>query len=257
MGTNQINTYVLSIAGFDPSAGAGSLADIKTFESHKVYGLGVVSALTFQNDSQFDDVSWISAHDIIKQIQVLKRRFDFRVIKIGLIKDFNTLYTVVDYLVQSNENSLIIWDPIIKATAGYEFHNTIDVNTLNLLLSKIYLITPNSYEAVFLTKELNPYDAAKALSASCNVLLKGGHNKENVGTDYLFTIHQSEPEIIAPNPLKGSQIFPKHGSGCILSSSIAAHLAKGYSLTEACIKAKIYTEKFLSSSHQLISFHYA
>ena len=75
---------VLSIAGFDPSGGAGVLADIKTFEQHKVQGMGVVTGLTFQNDSEFDGVKWVETTEIEKQIEILCRKFKFEFIKLGI-----------------------------------------------------------------------------------------------------------------------------------------------------------------------------
>src|ERR1051326_2205660 len=89
---------VLSIAGFDPSGGAGVLADIKTFEQHKVLGMGVVTGLTFQNDSEFDGVRWVETDDILKQISVLLRKFKFQYVKIGMIKDLETLQAVISVL---------------------------------------------------------------------------------------------------------------------------------------------------------------
>ena len=89
---------VLSIAGFDPSGGAGILADIKTFEQNKVLGMGVVTSLTFQNDSEFDGVKWIDTNESIKQIEVLTRKYKFEFVKIGMIKDLETLSAVISRL---------------------------------------------------------------------------------------------------------------------------------------------------------------
>ena len=75
MGEERVS--VLSIAGFDPCAGAGILADIKTFEGNKVSGMGVITAITFQNDIEFDEVKWIEIEEILQQISVLKKRFEF------------------------------------------------------------------------------------------------------------------------------------------------------------------------------------
>src|SRR5579872_773482 len=82
---------VLSIAGFDPSGGAGVLADIKTFEQHKVLGMGVVTGLTFQNESEFDGVKWIPTDDIIRQIEILTRKYKFKFIKIGMLESLENL----------------------------------------------------------------------------------------------------------------------------------------------------------------------
>ena len=109
----------LSIAGFDPSGGAGVLADIKTFEQHKVLGMGVVTGLTFQNDSEFDGVKWISTDEIIRQIEILTRKYKFKFVKVGMLESLETIVT--DCRLQIADCK-IIWDPIVKASAGFEIH---------------------------------------------------------------------------------------------------------------------------------------
>src|ERR1700756_3795867 len=116
--------YVLSIAGFDPSGGAGILADVKTFESNKVYGLGVISANTFQNDEEFNRVDWIPAEKIIEQISILQKRFEFEYVKIGLIENLEVLNKIIEHLKLPTANYRLIWDPILKASAGFEFHKS-------------------------------------------------------------------------------------------------------------------------------------
>src|SRR5580700_49814 len=95
---NQGRPYVLSIAGLDPSAGAGILADIKTFENNGVYGLGVVSALTWQNDVEFEKIEWLDCYKIIQQVGILLRRFDIKYIKIGLVENMNVLHQIIGFL---------------------------------------------------------------------------------------------------------------------------------------------------------------
>src|SRR5580704_12896311 len=123
-------SYVLSISGFDPSGGAGMLADIKTFESNKVYGLGVISANTLQNDEEFTKVDWIPVDKIIEQIDILKKRFEFEYVKIGLIESLEVLNTIISYLTSHVSHPKIIWDPILKASAGFEFHKEVNKTLL-------------------------------------------------------------------------------------------------------------------------------
>ncbi|PIP54463.1 MAG: hydroxymethylpyrimidine/phosphomethylpyrimidine kinase [Bacteroidetes bacterium CG23_combo_of_CG06-09_8_20_14_all_32_9] len=246
---------VLSIAGFDPSGGAGILADIKTFEAHKVCGMGAMSALTFQNDVEFDNVRWIEADDILKQISMLRKRFEFTVIKIGLVQNIDALEKIIMYFNQKpetrNQNPFLIWDPIIKASAGFEFHKMFDREKTFSVLKNIFLITPNTNEVKFLSGINYPIKAAEELSKYCNVLLKGGHNKKEPGIDYLFM--QNKIEKIFPTK---TGIFPKHGSGCVLSSAIASNLALGNNLITSCYNAKKYIERFLSSNQTLLGVHY-
>lgn len=245
----QERVCVLSIAGFDSSGGAGILADIKTFEANKVCGMGAVSVLTFQNDIEFDSVKWIATNEILKQVSVLQNRFQFNIIKIGLIKDLETLNEIISFL--QIANCKLVWDPIIKASAGFEFHKSFERTKLFSLLKNIFLITPNTDEVKFLTEINNPIEAAKELSKYCNVLLKGGHSEEEKGVDYLFTQNNIEKISSIKN-----NIHPKHGSGCVLSSAIVANLAKGNDLINSCYNAKQYVEQFLASNSSLLGIHY-
>lgn len=242
--------YVLSIGGFDASGGAGILADIKTFESNKVYGLSVITANTFQNDNEFKSVDWITVEKIKAQIDLLKK-FEFEYVKIGLIQDLNTLNQIVLYLISHIPHLKIIWDPILKASAGFDFHKKIDHELLEKILADIYLITPNIPEALALGKENSTELNAKYLSRFCNVYLKGGHSEAKVGYDTLF-LKEGKQFFFRP---KIKNIFSKHGSGCVLSSAIVANLAKGEDLHRSCLKAKQYTEKFLASNKTLLGFH--
>ena len=177
----KLYPYVLSIAGFDPSAGAGILADIKTFEANESYGMGVCTALTYQNHKEFIELEWISSKKILKQIDILFRRTMFNVVKIGLIKNIAILKEIMDHLLHNNSNIKVIWDPVFKASAGYVFHKSIQLNSIKNILNKLYLLTPNLDEAGIIFGKLNDSfniitDLLKTKSI-CPVLLKGGHSK--------------------------------------------------------------------------------
>jgi hydroxymethylpyrimidine/phosphomethylpyrimidine kinase len=247
----KVRPFVLSIAGLDPSGGAGLIADIKTFEANKVYGLGIASANTFQNDIEFTKVEWISLDVIIEQVELLKKRFDIQYVKIGLIENLTILDQLVAYLTSKIQHPVLIWDPILKASAGLEFHKTIDVSLLENICKKIYLVTPNIPEAIKLGHTGDPIENAKALSKFCNVFLKGGHNEKNRGRDYLF-LHEGKEFSFKP---KTKEKIEKHGSGCVLSSAITANLAKGFKIHPACLRAKEYTTRFLLSNNTLLGYH--
>lgn len=245
--------YVISIAGFDPSAGAGILSDIKTFENNHVYGLGICSALTIQNDIHFNSVEWIALDTLQKQIDILFERYSIEWVKIGLIENFEILNQVVNYLHSKNNQVKIIWDPILKASAGFQFHTHFNQSSLINLCKKIYLIIPNYEEIKTLFPEESEINAAMALSQHCAVYLKGGHrNDDKKSTDCLFIKDETFE-------FKGvyAKEFSKHGSGCVLSSALLANLAKGCTLPEACELAKKYIQKFLESNHSLLGYHNA
>jgi len=247
----KVRPFVLSVAGLDPSGGAGLLADIKTFEANKVYGLGIVSANTFQNDIEFNKVEWIKPDTIIDQFEILQRRFKIDFVKIGLVENFEILHQLIVSLKRKNGDMKIIWDPILKASAGLEFHKNIDQKLLENICREIYLITPNLPEAMKLGAANNANENAKHLSKFCNVLLKGGHDEKNKGRDLLFLKEGKEFSFKSMTKEKAE----KHGSGCVLSSAVTANLAKGFKIHPACFRAKDYTTTFLLSNKNLLGFH--
>ena len=242
--------YVLSIAGFDPSGGAGILADIKAFEQHDVYGFGVCSALTVQSDTEFLKVQWLPAQEIIEQLEPLLSKFKISVCKIGIVQSMDVLLEVILYLKRLQPHIQIILDPVLKASAGFAFHDALQLQQLNGVLQEITLATPNYNEIQQLNPDSPPTDAAKKMAKHCAILLKGGHNPEALGTDYLF-----EQNLCTPLEPSVSAVSPKHGSGCVLSAAIAANLALGYTLPEACRRGKRYTESFLNSNQTLLGYH--
>ena len=243
--------YVISIAGFDPSAGAGILSDLKCFEAHRVYGFGICSALTVQTDSDFLKNDWLSATQIIDQLDPLLKKFPVLIAKIGLIRDLDTLEEVCIHLKQLNPEIKIVADPILKASAGYKFHEwNLSPEKLKNVLKRLYLITPNFQEMKSLGEDREVHSVCEEWSERVAVLLKGGHNPDAPGTDFLYTGKQCmelKPEQ--------TEIFQKHGSGCVLSAAITARLALGNSLAEACLQAKQYTYIFLNSNTGLLGYH--
>ncbi len=251
----QLRPVVLSIAGLDPSGGAGLLADVKTFESNKVYGLGVASALTVQNDIAFEKVEWVDVNKIIEQIETLKKRFKIEYVKIGLIENPDVLYKLIMFLKASPNSELrtpnLIWDPILKASAGFEFHKKPEKQLLEKICKELYLITPNVPEVLQLGETDDAMTNAKYLRGFCNVYLKGGHNETDKGRDHLFT--KEGKQFSFRSKLK--TVYEKHGSGCVLSSAITANLVKGHKLHGACLRGKDYTAKFLMSNKTLLGYH--
>ncbi|HEX8548616.1 MAG TPA: hydroxymethylpyrimidine/phosphomethylpyrimidine kinase [Cytophagaceae bacterium] len=241
---------IMSIAGFDPSGGAGILSDIKTIEAHKIYGLGITSAITFQNDDEFTGVNWLSVQDIERQIELQTKKFKIEGIKIGLVESLDTLETLVVNLREYLPKVPIVWDPILKASAGFEFHKGIDSAKLENILTKVTLITPNWNEASALSNSKDSKLGALEMSRLCMVYLKGGHNEGDKGRDYLF--HKGEQNNFKPKKIIQTE---KHGSGCVLSTSLLCNLVKGYPLIKACLRAKDYTAHFLNSNKTLLGYH--
>lgn len=240
--------YALSIAGFDPSAGAGILADVKTFEANGVYGMAVVSALTWQNDVEFDKVEWVDVVKIKEQVAVLLRRFEIKHVKIGLIENVEILDEMVTFFHEQIEEPIIVYDPIIKASAGFTFHAKPDA--FLDVLQKVYCITPNIPEAEWLFGRQNLHEQLEAQSESLNIYLKGGHGNDNTVTDLVFV--SDHTYAFANDRIeKGT----KHGSGCVLSAALTAQLALGNDLPTAAENANAYTHQFLASSKTLLGYH--
>jgi hydroxymethylpyrimidine/phosphomethylpyrimidine kinase len=243
---------VLTIAGFDPSGGAGVLADAKTFEQHKVYGFAINTANTIQTENTFHKIQWTPIDFVLESIATLLDIYAIRAVKIGIVPSLDYLNQIIICLKKHLPTIKIIWDPILKSSTEFEFLSLQNRTTLIEILQQMELITPN-YEEIkhFNPKEKDPQKIAKFHSDYCPILLKGGHNTNEIGVDYLFTTNN----IYKYLP-KTDNCGEKHGSGCVLSSAITANIALGQNLKTACENAKIYTENYLLSNPTKLGFHH-
>jgi len=217
--------YVLTIAGFDPSSGAGLTADVKTFEALKVYGLSVCTANTVQNDETFKDCHWVDMSIIKAQIDVLFDRFRIAYVKIGIVKNWEMLQEIIDFVLIKNQDIKIVLDPVLQASSGFNFNTkTENEDKFEQVLEKIFLITPNYNEIDQLFADKSIVETIDYIQSKTNLLLKGGHRKTQIGKDQLFV---KSGENFTMNP-KMKNISEKHGSGCVLSSAITAYLKPNY-----------------------------
>lgn len=243
---------VLTIAGFDPSGGAGVLADIKTFEQHKVYGFAINTGNTIQTENEFFEIQWTDLAIVLKSVEKLFQNYAIKVVKIGIIPSLKYLKEIVFVIKKLSPETKIVWDTVLKSSTDFDFLNIKNKAVIMDILVKIDLITPNYNEILQLaSKGINAETTATLLSKHCPVLLKGGHNPDEIGVDYLYTedaIHRFLP--------KNNNCYEKHGSGCVLSSAITANIALEQNLKTACEKAKIYTENYLLSNPTQLGFHY-
>ncbi len=249
---SQNNPFVLSIAGFDPSAGAGVLADVKTFELHQVYGFAINTGNTIQTENEFFEMDWTDLDFVLKSIEKLFNTYEIKAVKIGIVPSLDYLKEIILTIKKLSPKTKIVWDTVLKSTTNFDFLDIENQTTLIEILKKIDLITPNYDEILQLSyKGINAATTAILLSRHCPVLLKGGHNPKEIGFDYLYL--ENEYFNLAPNT---TQIFEKHGSGCVLSSAITANLALGQDLKTACINAKKYIENYLQSNTSKLGNHY-
>lgn len=243
----QERPYVMSIAGFDPSGGAGLLSDSKTFEQSKVMGLGVCTALTLQTASKCLSLEWRPIDEVTEAIQVLMENYPFSAVKIGIVKDAEFLGKIIEAVKAGNPEAKIVWDPVLKSTSEFTFFDLETLSQLKAVVNQLSLITPN-YNEYSVLKENNLLPDTH----QCSLLIKGGHREDHLGTDILV---EKETEIVLQSNGHNKDYFPKHGSGCVLSSAITAELAKGKSMETACKQGKLYIEKFLKSNPSLLGTH--
>lgn len=250
MSTNR--PFVLSIAGFDPSAGAGVLADIKTFEQHQVYGFAINTANTIQTENEFVAIQWTAIDFVLQSIETLFKSYEIKAVKIGIVPSLDYLKSIVFLIKRLSPKTRIVWDTVLKSTTEFDFLNIQNQNDLISILNQIDLITPNYNEVLkLIPTEKKSENSIEILSKYCAVLLKGGHHPTEIGTDFLHL--QNQFFRLLP---KNTKVFQKHGSGCVLSAAITANLALEQNLLNACKNAKIYTENFLLSNPTQLGNHY-
>lgn len=242
--------FVISVAGFDPSGGAGLLSDAKTFEQVGVQGLGVCSAITVQTAELFERVHWVATTIIKEQLALLLQQYPVRFLKVGIVESFEVLHELLMYLERSFPHVKVIWDPVIKSTTGFAFHAAIDKTSFLECCRHIYLITPNADEAKELMNETDAVTAAMQLQLLTNVLLKSCKLQDGSIGDLLLAY--GERHELRASLLNG---YAKHGSGCVLSSAITANLALDNDLYQSCRLAKAYTLAYLKSSPGLLGIH--
>ncbi len=201
--SNKFRPVALTIAGFDPSGGAGILADIKTFECMEVYGVAVITGNTHQNDIAFKSVTWLDKKEKEKNITLLADRFPFKAVKLGMHKDLEDVLHSIKLCQKYFPDAKIIWDPILAASAGFDLNIKIQKEALDKILSALSLATPNQPEACKLGESNDATEAAIHLSESCPVLLKGGHSTDKKASgDYLF-VHGKLKKEYSSSRIKG------------------------------------------------------
>lgn len=250
MSTNR--PFVLTIAGFDPSGGAGVLADAKTFEQHRVSGFAINTGNTIQTENEFFEMQWTDLTFVLKSVEKLFQHYSIKAVKIGIIPSLDYLKEIVLLVKKLSPKTKIIWDTVLKSSTEFDFINIKNQAVLIEILKEIDLITPNYNEILQLSsEEINAETIAVDLSKYCAVLLKGGHNPDEIGVDYLYL--ENDFFRLTPN---NTLIFEKHGSGCVLSSAITANIALEQDLKTACSNAKKYIETYLQSNQTKLGYHY-
>ncbi len=250
-----MNRYkiALTIAGSDPSGGAGVQADLKTFSALGVYGASAIVALVDENTQGVYGVHPVPAEFVAGQIRSVISDIGVDAVKIGMLHDSELIRTVRATLSEYPDVSNIVLDPVMVATSGDPLLLPEAVETLRSeLIPYSRVITPNIPEASLLLGEAvdrqeQLEDAAVALSeivGNVSVMLKAGHLEEDMLVDIFYN---AETGNLLRLPSPKISTCNTHGTGCTLSSAIAAYLAKGYPLDDAVISAKEYLSRAIES----------
>ncbi len=245
---------VLSIAGSDPSGGAGIQADLKAFSARGVYGMAALTALTAQNTQGVSAVRALPPEFVAEQIRMVFADIRVDAVKIGMIANSGIAESVAEILAGCKGVPVVL-DPVMIAKGGASLLDPDAVSALvRHLLPLATMLTPNLPEGAALLGEAEATDrpamAAQALRLlDCGpsaVLLKGGHLGGQSSPDVLATrdgIHWLEGQRLAT--------INTHGTGCSLSSAIAGELAKGSSFLDAGSVAKSWLSAAIASSGRL------
>ena len=246
-----MRTYrtVLSIAGSDSIGGAGIQADLKTFSALGVYGMTAITALTAQNTQSVLHIMPASEQNLRLQLEAVFTDVVPDAVKIGMLHN-EALIDVVIKAIDCYRPRNIVLDPVMISTSGCALLSPTSVDLLkNELMPRCNIVTPNLLEAQALaghkiTDIRSLYAAGEELTKLCAaVLIKGGHSEGNDVSDYLFEIGKECPECYT---IRRVDTVNTHGTGCTLSSAIAANLALGYDLHTSVARAKDYISKAIS-----------
>jgi hydroxymethylpyrimidine/phosphomethylpyrimidine kinase len=242
---------LLTIAGFDPSCGAGTAADLKTFAAHGCYGVAAITSLTVQNTQGVETVHNTPSAELRAQLEALVKDCDIAAVKIGMLGNRGNAAVVAEFL-DAHKFVHVVHDPVMKSSSGAELLDAAGIKFVAAeLLKRASVITPNVPEAEVLTgltiKDVADMEAAarKIVEMGARaVIVKGGHMERAV--DVLF----DGTEIIQ---LSGDRVKTDntHGTGCTFASAIAAQLASARPLLEAATLAKAYVMKAIEKGYPI------
>ena len=240
---------LLTIAGFDPSCGAGTAADLKTFAAHGCYGVAAITSLTVQNTQGVESVHNTPSAELCAQLDVLAKDCDIAAVKIGVLGNRGNAVVVGEFL-DAHKFAHVVLDPIMKSSSGAELLDSAGIKYLATeLLKRASVITPNVPEAEVLTgvaiKDVAGMEAAarKLVEMGARaVIVKGGHMERT--TDVL--LDGAELVSLAGEKTNEDHL---HGTGCTFASALTAQLAAGRGLLEAATLAKVYVTKAIEKAY--------
>jgi hydroxymethylpyrimidine/phosphomethylpyrimidine kinase len=262
---------VLTIAGFDPSSGAGVTADIKTIAAHACYGVACITAMTVQSTTGVKRVEMVDPALLSETLEELAADVDIAAVHIGMLGSGKVVQAVADFLSgrlgglggnrsagQPGKSRLpnIVLDPILKSSSGTEL---LDAAGVKLLVERLIpladVVTPNIDEAAVIAGiRVRDLDEMKVASAKLHemgasaVVITGGHLEKAIDLLSFKTRGGIEQEIFRAERQRSRST---HGTGCAFSTAVACHLALDRGLAEAALLAKTYVTAAISFGHPL------
>jgi hydroxymethylpyrimidine/phosphomethylpyrimidine kinase len=240
---------LLTIAGFDPSCGAGIAADLKTFAAHGCYGVAAITSVTVQNTQAVEAVHNTPSAELREQLEVLMKDGDISAVKIGMLGNRGNAVVVAEFL-DANKFAHVVHDPVMRSSSDAELLDAGGVKYVaSELLKRSSVVTPNIPEAEILSgiaiKEVADMEAAarKLVEMGAKaVIVKGGHMDKAI--DVVFDgkeMHQLSGDKV--------RLENTHGTGCTFASALTSQLAAGRSLVEAATLAKAYVMKAIEKAY--------
>jgi len=251
---------VLTIAGFDPSSGAGVTADIKTIAAHACYGVACITAITVQSTSGVRRMETLDPALVTDTLEELAADIDIAAVRIGMLGSGKVVKAVADFLTGGRPGKKrlpnIVLDPILKSSSGADL---LDAAGTRLLVERLIpladVITPNVDEAAAITGiKVTELDEMKAASAKLHemgasaVVITGGHLEKAIDLLSFTTKRGIEQEIFKAERQRSNST---HGTGCAFATAMACHLALDRGLAEAALLAKTYVSAAISYGHPL------
>lgn len=246
---------VLTIAGFDPSSGAGITADIKTIAAHDCYGVCCITALTVQSTQGVRRVEGVDPKVIRETLQELASDLEIEAVHIGMLGNEQVVKAIADFLGNAKLPHVVL-DPILKSSSGTDL---LDAGGTRLMIEELVpvaeVVTPNLDEASFLTgMAVTNLDEMRAAAArlhslgAANVVVTGGHLDKATDLLSFRTRRGTEQEVFKADRQRSNST---HGTGCAFATALACHLAHGRGLPEGVLLSKAYVAAAITNAHPL------
>jgi hydroxymethylpyrimidine/phosphomethylpyrimidine kinase len=250
---------VLTIAGFDPSSGAGVTADVKTIAAHGCYGVACLTAITVQSTAGVRRVEAVDPSLVTETLEELASDIPIAAVHIGMLGGAKVVKAVVEFLARRSGKAKlpnVVLDPILRSSSGADL---LDAAGTRLLIEKLIpladVITPNVDEAAVLTglkvtdlEEMRAAAAKLHQMGSAAVVITGGHLEKAIDLLSFTTKRGVEEEVFKADRQRSNST---HGTGCAFATAMSCHLALDRGLAEAALLAKTYVTAAIAAGHPL------